>query len=74
MLYAPDNYAVVQDISTGKRNLYVAVESDTIPESTLYARRKRLDECVVVRKTEDGHYQLICKYVKAQEKPVDSGE
>jgi hypothetical protein len=61
MIWAPEAYYVIQDISDGKRNLVVVAEADNKVDAERFIRDKELRECEVYKEQGEELYRVICE-------------
>ena len=71
MIFTPEAYFVVQDISDRSRQLTVVAEADSRVELERYQRDKGLSRCETYKEQGESLYRLICER-RAQEVRTDA--
>ena len=61
MIFTPEAYYVVQDISDHSRQLTVVVEADIRVDAERYMRDKKLSDCEVYKEQGKELYRVICE-------------
>ena len=61
MIFSPEAYYVIQDISDRSRQLTVVVEADRRVDAERYIRDKKLSDCEIYKEQAEELYRVICE-------------